>query len=153
MELADFSLMRRSGRLIAPPLDFSKAMGKKKMREAWENETQFSLALLSFVMVIAVAGLLFVDGNYAKVLRVLTAFFGYGAVLITAQRHAGINLPTIVPFALAGAVAGVISGVVRPDPNLLVVVYGTLGAAFLLGPVHWLGVKYWRALAPRPMES
>jgi hypothetical protein len=122
------------------------------MREAWEIETQFSLALLSFVVVIATAGLWFVDGNYAKVLRVVTAFFGYGAVLITAQRHAAIKLPTIVPFALAGAAAGVISGLVRPDPNLLVIVYGTLGAALLLGPVHWLGVKYWRALAPRPME-
>ena len=147
--MAGFSLVKVGAEQVAARFHLAKAVGKKKMRETWENDTRFSLALLSFAMVIVMGGLLLIEGNYPKVLSVLTAFCGYGAVLITAQRHAGINLPTVIPFALAGAVAGVISGLVRPDPNLLVIVYGTLGAAFLVGPAHWLGVKSWRALAPR----
>jgi membrane associated rhomboid family serine protease len=102
-----------------------------------------SLGLLALVVLIALTGLA-LDGNWPKVLRVAGAFAGYAAVLMASARLSGHRREDggspVWPFLMAGATAGAISGLVRPEFDALRLAVHTL-AAPLLGAVHALAVE------------
>ena len=107
-----------------------------------------SLLLLGLVVAFALAGLAS-DGNWPKVLRVAAAAAGYGAVLLAAGRRSTERLPWRA-FAAAGAVAGFLSGVVRPETSGSMVLAQTAAGALVLGSFHWLALGSWRSLLPPP---
>jgi hypothetical protein len=106
------------------------------------TDLELSLLLVGVVVLLALGGLAS-DANWPKLLRVATAFLGYATVLLTTARRG--ESPALPAFVLAGAAAGLLSGVVRPEPMPLVfVVVMTLASAALLGPVHWLALRHHR---------
>ena len=105
-----------------------------------------SVALLAFVVLLALVKLGF-QGNWPKVLRVSVSFTVYGAVLLSLARRSeqsGVALRGArlrwVWFSAAGAAAGVASGVLQTVFHLPTLVLATLGAALILGTVHWIAV-------------
>ena len=108
------------------------------------TELEISLLLLGALLLFVTGGLAF-EGNWAKLLRVTTAFIGYASVLlILVGRGAS---PRLSVFILAGAAAGLISGLVRPEPMpLLFVATQCVACAALFAPAHWLGLRYHRHL-------
>lgn len=114
---------------------------------ARRTDFELSLSLLAFVVLVALAGLA-IDGNWPKVLRVAAAFVGYGSVLSTPGLRRGT--PALPVFVLAGAVAGLISGLVRPQPMPhSFVAAQVLASAAFLAPVHWLALRYARRVRAR----
>ena len=115
-----------------------------------------SLWLGGIILVLALGGLV-VQRNWPKVLRVSVAGVTYGLIVMAMLRAAGRwdgpdeGVP-FWPFALAGAVAGFLSGVVRPQWDARLVLASITGAALPLAGVHWLAVRTWsrvrRAIAP-----
>lgn len=105
-----------------------------------------SLVLLGAVVAFGLAGLAS-DGNWPKVLRVATAAAGYAAVLLGAGRRSEKLLPWRA-FAAAGAVAGLLSGVVRSETGATLLLAQTAAGALLLGSFHWLALGSWRSLLP-----
>ena len=105
-----------------------------------------SLMILGFVVLLALAGLAFAQ-NWIKLLRVAVAATVYlGVLVLVARRHAPPpDEPRWRSFATAGALAGLASGVLRPDAVLRVVLADVAGAGLLLATAHWLAVRY----APR----
>lgn len=103
-----------------------------------------SLALLALVVLIALAGLA-LDGSWPKVLRVAAAFAGYAGVLVVTVHAVGRRrgdegpLP-LWPFLAAGACAGALSGLVRPEFDVVRLAAQT-AAAPLLGAVHAFGLE------------
>lgn len=118
-------------------------------RSSETRELELSLALLAAVVVFALIGLGF-EGNWPKVLRVAVSFVAYAGVLLSWVRRRPSR--TRVPFAIfagAGALSGLVSGVVRPgapDPRLVAAQVAL--AAVLLGGVHCLALRGWRRLLP-----
>lgn len=104
----------------------------------------WSIALIAVVVVLALVGLA-TDGNWPKILRVGLSFLAYAGTL-EAWRRAAAARPTLpfLWFASAGAAAGLVSGLVRPELHLSILLAGTVAATLLLGGVHWLGLTYWR---------
>lgn len=99
------------------------------------------------VVALAIAGLA-VEGNWPKIARVSTAFVTYLVVLLAtrgARDGEGENIPCRV-FALAGAAAGVVSGLVRPQVQGAVVAAGGFAGALLLGGIHCFALRWWRRL-------
>jgi hypothetical protein len=105
-----------------------------------------SLLLLGAVVALSLAGLA-ADGNWPKVLRVATAAVGYAAVLLAAGRRSTTILPWRV-FAAAGAVAGLLSGAVRAETGVPLLLAQTAAGALLLGGFHRLALGSWRSLLP-----
>jgi len=111
-----------------------------------------SLVLLGLVVGGALVGL-GIQGNWPKVLRVLLAALAYGIILWQSVRRS--TAPGAAPywnFVLAGAVAGAVSGLARSTTSVLLVLVQTVGAAFLLASVHWLGVRAWQRQAERMID-
>jgi len=107
-----------------------------------------TLAVLAFVLGFAALGLAS-DHNWWKLARVLVAAAAYAGVLVAAFRAlAPRGSVPWWPFALAGAVAGGVSGVVRPGSDARVLVSSVTAAALLLGTVHWIALRWWRRFAP-----
>jgi hypothetical protein len=109
------------------------------------RELRLSLALLATIVVFALIGLA-TDRNWPKILRVSSAFVTYAAVLLTLlhYRRGAQAVVRAIPFAWfigAGAAAGLVSGLVRPEVDVAVVVAGTIGAALLLAGVHCLALR------------
>ena len=121
-------------------------------RAATVNDVRVSLALLAAVLLLALAGLA-LGGNWPKVWRVAAAALAYGAVLLAAARGGPARYPA---FALAGAAAGLVSGIARAAVDPRVVAAQLLAGALLLGGVHWLALRTWRrlraALTPGALE-
>jgi hypothetical protein len=111
------------------------------------SDLEISLLVLSVIVTLALFGLA-LDSNWPKVLRVTLSFLGYTLCLLPLRRRHP-PLPVIV-FVGAGAAAGLISGVVRPDGLQLDRALAlTVFAALLLGPTHWLGLRLHRSLRAR----
>lgn len=90
------------------------------------------------------------DGNWPKVLRVALAAGAYGSSLwLLAHRTAPGREVPYWPFGLAGSLAGLVSGLVRPAFQIELVLAGMLGAALLIGGVHWLALRAVRRLLSR----
>jgi hypothetical protein len=111
-----------------------------------------SLALLACVVLIALAGLA-LDGNWPKVARVSAAAATYVVVLLVlAGRRAqagGMHRLPYYPFALAGALAGIVSGLMQRVPSTRLVLGVALAAALLLGGLHWMALRSWRGVRAR----
>jgi hypothetical membrane protein len=109
-----------------------------------------SLAILTGIVLFALAGLA-TDRNWAKIERVGFSFLTYAGILLTLMgvRAHVIQRDGAVPlrwFIAAGAAAGIVSGLVRPEFRFSVLVAGTVAAATLIASAHWLGLRQWRAL-------
>jgi hypothetical protein len=108
----------------------------------------FSLGLLVVLTGGAVIGLL-IDGNRPKALRVGLATATYVTVLLAwhgvraSMRRSRSRVPFLI-FVAAGCGAGLVSGLVRPDPDPAVVAAQVAGAGMLLGAFHWLALRAWR---------
>ncbi|MES2521375.1 MAG: hypothetical protein V4617_01665 [Gemmatimonadota bacterium] len=114
------------------------------------SDLELSLLFLAVVVALALTGLAF-DSNWPKFLRVATAFVGYAVVLLIATRRSA--RPPLTAFVLAGAVAGLLSGLVRPEPMpMRFVLTLTLAAAALLGPAHFFGLKHAGRLRQRMLS-
>jgi len=125
------------------------------MPDSSRRDLRLSLALIGAVVVFALIGLA-TDHNWPKLLRVSLAFATYAGSLLgsTRRARAGADRPISYSwFALAGALAGLVSGIVRPEFRFDVLVAGTMAAAILLAGVHWLALRYWRRLLPRTSEQ
>ena len=114
------------------------------------RDVRLSLLLLALVILIACAGLAF-DGNWPKVLRVSSAFTSYTLALaafgvLTAGARTGLGR-----VAAAGAIAGFVSGVVRPEFDAMLVAASIAGGA-AFAAVHWLALTRCRALATRMLR-
>jgi hypothetical protein len=109
-----------------------------------------SVALLGVVVALALIGLA-LDGNWPKVIRVACAAATYVTILL-AFASRGEGPARYWWFAAAGAAAGLVSGMLRPVPDLAPVLTGTVAAALLLGGVHWTAVRFWRRLLPGAMK-
>ncbi|HEV8699939.1 MAG TPA: hypothetical protein VGV60_01560 [Candidatus Polarisedimenticolia bacterium] len=107
-------------------------------------------ALLGFTATL----LLIVDANWPKALRVGLASAIYLVVLAggpsIGRRAVTVSqAPSVCWFIVAGGLAGLVSGTVRPDATLRVALVQALGAAFLLGGFHWWAVHAWRRVYAR----
>jgi hypothetical protein len=103
-----------------------------------------SVALLGLVVALALIGLA-LDGNWPKVIRVACAAAAYVTILLSLASR-GAEPARYVWFAAAGAAAGLVSGMLRPVPDLAPVLTVTIAASLLLGGVHWAAVRFWRRL-------
>lgn len=111
-------------------------------RLAGRPDFEVSVALLGVVVLFALSGLA-LEGNWPKLLRVGTAFAAYATAIMPGRRHG--EPPRLSRFVLAGAAAGLISGLLRPQPMPpLFIAAQTIGAAALLGPAHWLALRFRR---------
>ncbi|HMJ17963.1 MAG TPA: hypothetical protein VK478_06180 [Gemmatimonadaceae bacterium] len=108
-----------------------------------------SFVVLGAVALIALVGLS-VAHNWPKLLRVGLAAASYAAVLLIGSRLRSSNHPdAVVPywlFAIAGATAGLVSGIVRPTILWPVALVSIVAGAFLLSTVHWAGTRRYTAL-------
>ena len=116
-----------------------------------------SLALIGVVVSLALIGLA-TEGNWPKVLRVSLSFVAYAGTLLLLARipRSGRGVGQPIPYAwfvAAGAIAGVVSGAVRPAFQVGVLIAGTIAAACLLAGVHCFALRNWRKLLPARIES
>ena len=125
----------------------SPAVGKQ--RPAAPPGLPATLAVLAFVVGIAALGLA-LDRNWLKLARVLLAAGAYAGVLVTAFRRLASRARVHWrPFAVAGGVAGGVSGVVRPGIDVRLLLASIKGAALLLGSAHWLALRWWQRFVRR----
>jgi uncharacterized membrane protein (Fun14 family) len=112
-----------------------------------------SLCVLCLLIGFALSGLAW-DENWRKFMRVLMAFAVYVIVLLSALGAYGLirgrraRFP-FWTFALAGAMAEISSGWLRPTATAKIDLSTALAAAFLIGGVHWLALRAWRPLYER----
>jgi hypothetical protein len=108
-----------------------------------------SFIVLGAVVIIALVGLAAAH-NWPKLLRVGLAAASYAAVLLVGSRLRSSNdFNASVPywlFVIAGATAGLVSGIVRPTILVPVVFVSIVAGAFLLSTVHWAGARRYDAL-------
>ena len=110
-------------------------------------ELLISIALLTAVICIADVSLAF-QGNWPKILRITLAAATYVFVLGVILRGTGrfgappARLPYWV-FLAAGAAAGVVSGIVRPDATVGLAVAQAVLTPLLLGTFHWVALQRW----------
>lgn len=122
-----------------------------------DSDMVASLCLLALLVAFALAGLAW-DENWRKLLRVLTGFSAYVIVLLSAlvacrlKWKRGASLP-FWAFALAGALAEVSSGWLRPTARTPFDLLTALAAAFLIGGAHWLALRAWRPLRERIVRA
>ena len=117
------------------------------------RELLASVALLGAVVAFALIQLA-LDGNWPKVIRVGCAAGTYVTILLSlawrgSARPAGVRYAW---FAAAGAASGLVSGMLRPVPASAPLITGVIGAALLLGGVHWGALHGWRRLLPASMR-
>jgi high-affinity Fe2+/Pb2+ permease len=116
-----------------------------------------SLCLLALLVAFALAGLAW-DENWRKLLRVLTGFSAYIIVMLSALGAYRLKWKQCgsIPFwtfALAGAMAEVSSGWLRPTARTRVDLLTAIAAAFLIGGTHWLALRAWRPLRERILRA
>jgi hypothetical protein len=114
--------------------------------------SDFALTMWLLGLIIALAlGRIALDGNWQKMLRVSLAFVTYSGVLLflfqsAARKSCSIIRPPFRMFALAGALAELVSGWLRPDWRASDLLAMTPAAALLIGGLHWLVLRTWRPL-------
>jgi hypothetical protein len=112
-----------------------------------------SMGLLALIILLAL-GRIALDGNWQKVVRVSLAFIVYATALLVLARArarfftASASLPFWI-FAVAGALAELSSGWLRPDWRVSDLVAMPFAAALLVGGFHWLVLRAWRPLRER----
>ena len=121
------------------------------------SDLRLSLVLIGVVVVFALVGLA-TDHNWPKLLRVSLAFATYAGTLLAFTQAHRARSSAATPmgykwFMIAGALAGLVSGIVRPEFRLDVLAAGTIATAVLLAGVHWLALRYWRRLLPPASEQ
>ena len=106
-----------------------------------------SLAILTAVVLLALTGLA-VDGNWPKLERVSASFIAYVGTFLVARRFddSSRDIPKFWVFAVAGCIAGIVSGLVRDEIRAPGLIVGAIAAALLLGGLHWLALGFWRRL-------
>jgi hypothetical protein len=112
-----------------------------------------SIWLLGLIIVLAL-GRIALDGNWQKVLRVSLAFFTYSGVLLFLFQSAARTSPSLTRlpfwiFAVAGALAELVTGWLRPDWRASDLLAMPPAAALLIGGLHWLVLRAWRPLRTR----
>ncbi|MBI3981521.1 MAG: hypothetical protein HY337_01315 [Gemmatimonadetes bacterium] len=106
-----------------------------------------SLAVGAAILLLALVGLA-LQSNWLKLARVALAAAGYAAVLVGLLRARQLwdgpahRLP-YWPFAVAGVSGGLVSGVMRPESSVPLVVADVVGAGVLLAGLHWVTVRSW----------
>jgi hypothetical protein len=104
-----------------------------------------SVGLLSGIVMIADL-VLALQGNWPKIIRVTLAAAAYVGILGFLLKGMGrlgappARLPLWV-FLAAGAMAGLMSGIVRPDINSAVVIASTILTPTLIGSFHWFALQ------------
>lgn len=112
-----------------------------------------SIGLLTAVILIADVALA-LQGNWPRILRVTLSASVYVGVLGTLLRMAGrfgapaARLPLWV-FLVAGAAAGLVSGVVRTATTPALVVASAVLTPTLLGAFHWIALQRWALIRGR----
>jgi membrane associated rhomboid family serine protease len=112
------------------------------------RDLTLSVALIGAVIALALCFLV-IDRNWPKLLRVALSFATYATVLLGGARTLGSDEARPAPywlFLVAGAAAGVMSGVVRPSIDPGVVVTGAIMLPLLFGSVHWAALRRLRTL-------
>ena len=110
---------------------------------------RFSLLIVTVIVLIAATGLA-LNSNWPKVLRVTLAAAAYlGALAAWSRSTAATDEPPWWPFAGAGGLAGLVSGILQPLFSIAVLMTQFVAGALLLGTVHWLALRYGRALRNR----
>jgi len=111
------------------------------------HDLRLSIVLLAVIVLFALGGLA-LDGNWPKLLRVSLSFVAYASVLLGFAKYRSKDAAdTYVPFAwfaLAGAAAGIVSGLVRPVFDWGVLIVGAIAAGLLLAGIHCLALRQWR---------
>jgi hypothetical protein len=112
-----------------------------------------SLVVSGVLAALALAGLA-LQGNWPKVVRVLLAWLTYGGGLLglLRARQAFVVSSHRLPFwmfGMAGAGAGVVSGLMQTARSAPLVVLSGLLTATLVGGLHFLVVRGWRGLIRR----
>ena len=103
------------------------------------TDFDWSLVILAGVVGFALTGLAF-DGNWPKLVRVALAASTYAFCLLPVRRLPSPLSPAV--FVCAGAAAGFVSGILRPDPRIDILAIQTVAAAVLIGPMHWLALRW-----------
>lgn len=96
-----------------------------------------SLILLGAIVTLALLGLAW-SGNWPKVLRVVLAAATYIALLLLLSRARSLRLAA---FMGAGAAAGAVSGMARPETTPALIAASAFGAALLIAPLHWWALR------------
>ncbi|HEV7843454.1 MAG TPA: hypothetical protein VGO69_07135 [Pyrinomonadaceae bacterium] len=138
------------------------ASSREERRGGYDDATSrsdmaASLCVLTLLIAFALSGLAW-DENWRKLLRVLAGFSAYVIVLLSAlgvhrliaKRRARLPFRA---FALAGAMAEISSGWLRPAARMPIDLLTALAAAFLIGGVHWLTLRAWRPLHERIVRT
>ena len=111
-----------------------------------------SLSVLALVIAFAIAGLA-IDGNWPKILRVGAGFLTYCCVLLGILRVDRESRPRFTWFAVAGALAGMVSGLVRPEIHITTVLVQAIAGAVLIAGAHWLALLHWRRIRERILST
>ncbi len=112
-----------------------------------------SIGLLTAIIMIADVSLA-IQGNWPKIVRVTLGAAAYvgalGFILKSMGRFGAppAKLPVWV-FLVAGAAAGLVSGMVRPELNPSVVVASAVLTPTLLGAFHWIALQRWSWMRAR----
>ena len=114
----------------------------------FRKDVLVSLGILSLVIAFALTGLA-LDGNWPKVARVAAAYVSYSSVLLIFLRVDRDQTPRITWFVVAGAIAGLVSGLVRPNINIALIAAQMIAGAVLLAGAHWVAISRWRTLRQR----
>ena len=106
-----------------------------------------SVGLLTAIIMIADVSLA-IQGNWPRIVRVTLAAATYVGVLGFVLKSMGrfgaspAKLPLWV-FLAAGAAAGLVSGVARPELPSSVVLVSIMLTPTLLGAFHWVALQRW----------
>jgi hypothetical protein len=116
----------------------------------WPDPLRFTLMVLAAIVLFASIGLA-LDGNWPKLVRVTLAAVAYlGPLAAWSSYPFPRDTPPWWLFAGAGGLAGLVSGLLQPVFSLAVILMQIAGASLLLGTVHWLALRYGRAVRQRP---
>jgi hypothetical protein len=127
--------------------------GRSDDKASSGRDLRLSLCVLGLLVAFALSGLAW-DENWRKLLRVLIGFAAYVIALLSALSVYSLLVKKRAPFpfwafALAGAVAELSSGWLRPTARGIVDMPTAIAAAFLIGGLHWLALRTWRPLHDR----
>ncbi|HMF56532.1 MAG TPA: hypothetical protein VK619_09325 [Pyrinomonadaceae bacterium] len=141
-------------------VDFSFSSGsdeQSSLLPTMRRDFLASMCVLGFIALSALCRIA-LQSNWIKCVRVSIAFSVYSLVLISLFRldHRKSETDVRLPFwrfALAGALAELASGWLRPDASVTDELFMIPAAAVLVGGFHWLVLKSRRPLRNRIERS